>query len=273
MEQLDGRVAIVTGGSSGIGLGIAGQLVASGCRVVIVGRTPSTLEAAAQAIGATAIQADVTDLAQVRRVAAEVWDAFGRIDIIVNNAGVGPMAPLAEMTSGDWQWMMQANLSSVTNGLEVFLPLLLANPNGGHIVNTSSIAGMFTAPGIGAYSASKYAVTALTEALAAEMAAAGANVGVSLFLPGPVRSNIHEGGRNRPDWARQGNLVDTRLEDAPGFENAVIPWMEPDQAGAIVVDAIRHNRLYVWTHPEGTQPILDRFDRIRISIEEAQESR
>lgn len=273
MDQLRERVAIVTGGSSGIGLGIAGQLAVSGCKVVIVGRTLSTLEAAAQTIGATAIQADVTDLAQVHRLARQVSDLFGRVDILVNNAGVGPTAPLSQMTASDWQWMVQANLWSVTNGLEVFLPLLMDNPNGGHIVNTSSIAGMFTAPEIGAYSASKYAVTALTEALAQELSAAGSQVGVSLFLPGPVRSNIHEGGRNRPAWARDGKLRDTRLEDAPGFENVVIPWMEPDKAGAIVVDAIRRNRLYVWTHPEGTQPILDRFNRIRRSIEEAQEGR
>jgi NAD(P)-dependent dehydrogenase (short-subunit alcohol dehydrogenase family) len=173
------------------------------------------------------------------------------------------------MTLSDWKWMLDANVWSVINGLDVFLPLLMANPDGGHIVNTSSISGLFPAPTIGGYATSKYAVVAISETLAQEMEQAGGKVGVSVFLPGPVRSNIHLASRNRPADYEGGGLKDTRLEDAEGFEGVVIPWMDADEAGQIVVDAILAKRLYVWTHPEGTAPIINRFRAIEQSIADA----
>jgi NAD(P)-dependent dehydrogenase (short-subunit alcohol dehydrogenase family) len=268
MDTVAGKVAVVTGGSSGVGLGIARQLAVRGAKVVVVGRDPDALELAREATGGMAVRADVTDPGALRQVASEVVDRFQGLDILVNNAGVGPTARLADMTREDWKWLLDTNLWSVINGLDAFLPLLRANPNGGHIVNTSSISGMFTAPAIGAYAATKYAVVAISETLAQEFAKDGVPIGVSVFLPGPVRSNIHLGSRNRPADDAVGGLRDMRLEDAEGFEGVIIPWMSAEDSGALVVEAILSNRLYVWTHPEGTAPIIDRFRRIEQSIVE-----
>lgn len=266
MESLSGKVAVVTGASSGIGLGIARRLAAKGCHVVLVGRDQIALDRAAEETGGLAIAADVTDPDAVRRVGEQTLERFGRIDIVVNNAGIGPTARIADMTRSDWRWLLDTNVWSVINGIETFLPLLRANPDGGHMVNTSSISGMFTAPTIGGYATTKYAIVALSETLAQEMAQAASNVGISVFLPGPIRSNIHLSSRNRPDTDGAGNLRDTRLEEAEGFENIVIPWMEADEAGDLVVEGILSNRLYIWTHPEGTTPIIERFRAIERSI-------
>ncbi len=149
---------------------------------------------------------------------------------------------------------------------DIDLALIRANPDGGHIVNTSSVAGMFTAPTIGAYAATKSAVAAISETLRAELDQEGGKIGVSLLLPGPVRSNIHLGSRNRPGDAGQGALRDIQLEDADGFEGVTIPWMDADQAGEIVVEAILSNRLYVWTHPDWAMPVKARLAAIQQSL-------
>ena len=266
MDDLLGRVAVVTGASSGIGLGIARQLARRGVRIVLVGRNELALSQAASETGGFAVCADVTDREAMRRVAEATLERFGRVDILVNNAGIGPTGRIRDMTHADWKWMLDANVWSVINGIEVFLPLLSAIPAGGHIVNTSSISGMFTAPTIGGYATTKYAVVAISETLAQELSQDGGRVGVSVFLPGPVRSNIHQSSRNRPEDGAGSGLRDSRLEDAEGFENVTIPWMEADEAGELVVEAILTNRFYVWTHPEGTAPIVERFRRIEDSI-------
>ncbi|WP_068084006.1 SDR family NAD(P)-dependent oxidoreductase [Novosphingobium rosa] len=269
MKDLRDKVAVVTGASSGIGLGIAKRLALRGCRVVAVGRNPQSLAEAARATGGLAMSADVTKPGAMKAVAEETLAEFGRVDILVNNAGAGPVACLADMQKSDWEWLVDLNLWSVIQGIEAFLPIFQANAQGGHIVNTSSVAGMFSAPTIGAYAATKYAVVAISETLRAEMEVAGGKVGVSVFLPGPVRSNIHLGSRNRPTGQGGGALRDIRPEDAAGFEGVVIPWMEADDAGEILVEGILGNRLYIWTHPEGTAPVSDRIRAIEQSIAES----
>jgi short-subunit dehydrogenase len=147
--------------------------------------------------------------------------------------------------------------------------LLQENPDPTFIMNTSSITGMFTAPTVGGYAATKYAVVAISETLSAEMAQAGSHTSVSVFLPGPVRSNIHESGRNRPQDLGEGQLKSMRLEDAEGFENVTIPWMEADDAGEIAVSDMLAGKLYIWTHPEGAGAISERFRMINQSIEDS----
>jgi NAD(P)-dependent dehydrogenase (short-subunit alcohol dehydrogenase family) len=266
MQDLKGKVAVVTGASSGIGLGIAKRLALRGCKIVAVGRNPQSLDEAARLTGGIAIAADVTQSGAMKRVADEALAAFGHVDILVNNAGAGPVARIADMRKGDWKWLIDLNLWSVIQGIEAFLPHLQRNPDGGHIVNTSSVSGMFSAPTIGAYAATKYAVVAISETLRAEMEQAGGKVGVSVFLPGPVRSSIHLGSRNRPAKAGVGALRDIQLEEAEGFEGITIPWMEADDAGEILVEGIINNRLYVWTHPDDVAPITHRLRAIEDSI-------
>ena len=267
--ELQGKVAIVTGGSSGIGRGIANRLAARGCHVVIIGRNQKALDEVAAEIGGTAFRCDVTDGERLHEVAQTIQTRFGRLDILVNNAGIGPTARIADMTRADWTWLIDANIWSVINGLSAFLPLLQDSSDPTFVLNTSSISGMFTAPTIGGYATTKYAVVAISETLAAEMAQAGGKTRVSVFLPGPVRSNIHESGRNRPQELGEGHLKSIRLEDAEGFENVTIPWMDADEAGEIAVSNMLAGSLYIWTHPEGAGAISERFRQIEHSIEES----
>ncbi|MES2175009.1 MAG: SDR family NAD(P)-dependent oxidoreductase [Pseudomonadota bacterium] len=267
---LQGKVAVVTGGSSGIGLGIAQRLAARGCHVVLIGRNQQALDEAAAALNGTAFRTDVTDAQGLHDVADAIKARFGRLDILVNNAGIGPTARMADMTRADWAWMIDTNIWSVINGLDAFLPLLRANPDPAYILNTSSISGMFAVPTIGGYAATKYAVVAMSETLAAEMAQDGGKISVSVFLPGPVRSNIHQSDRNRPDQLGEGQLKSGRLEDAEGFENVTIPWMDANDAGEIAVRAMLAGQLYIWTHPDGTAPILARFRQIEQSIADSE---
>jgi len=268
MNNLEGKVAIITGASSGIGLGIAKRLAARKCRIVAVGRNQEALDEVAALSGGLAVAADVTDPETMVMVGQRALAEFGKVDILVNNAGAGPMARLEAMSRDDWKWLIDLNLWSVIHGIQAILPILKANPEGGHIVNTSSIAGMFVGPGIGAYSTTKFGVVAISETLRAELEQEGGRIGVSVFLPGPIRSNIHLGSRNRPQDTG-GALKDVELEKAEGFEGVQIPWMEAEDAGEIAVEGILANRLYIWTHPEGTQPIIARLRGIEASIAES----
>lgn len=202
MEQLEGRVAVITGGASGIGLGIARAFAGAGARLALFDveeRALAEAEAELSKRGAEviAVRADVSDAASLDAAARQVEDRFGRVHVLCNNAGVLVQGPLAESSAADWRWLVGVNLFGVANGLARFLPGMRAHGEGGHVVNTSSVAGLLALPGLGIYSATKFAVLALSETLRAELAPDG--IGVSVLCPGGVRTRIHEAGRNRPD--------------------------------------------------------------------------
>ncbi|HJT40805.1 MAG TPA: SDR family NAD(P)-dependent oxidoreductase [Sphingobium sp.] len=268
MTEIKGKVAVVTGGSSGIGKGIAQQLAANGAQVVIIGRNQEALDRVASEIGGTAMQGDVTKLDQLVAVADRIRAEFGRLDILVNNAGIGPMAHLADMRQSDWRWLLDTNLWSVINGLEAFLPLMRESTSEGHIVNTSSVNGMSVFPGLGGYSTTKYAVVGLSEALSAELEQEGGRIKVSIFLPGPVHSNIHDGVQHRSADYEAGSLTGTRLEELEAFANITVPWMDARLAADMLIEGVRNNRLYVWTHPEITAAITARQEAIAQSIKD-----
>lgn len=267
--HLEGKVAVITGGASGIGRGIAEQLVAAGMKVVIGDIEAESLQSTADALGALGVRTDVTDSSSVEALAQAALAAHGAVHVVCNNAGIGPMAPVADMTLSDWRWIIDVNLMGVIYGVQSFLPILKANPDGGHIVNTSSIAGLVAGPGIGGYAVTKYAVTALSEALALELAAENSKVGVSILCPGPVRSNIGKSERNRPGDLEPGKLQDVDLENAPGFEEMIIPWINASEAGAIVLDAIKSGDLYVFTHPQMAERITSRHAAIADALTRA----
>ena len=268
MTEIKGKVAVVTGGSSGIGKGIAQQLAANGAQVVIIGRNREALDRVASEIGGTAMQGDVTKLDQLVAIADRIRAEFGRLDILVNNAGIGPMAHLADMRQSDWRWLLDTNLWSVINGLEAFLPLMRESTSEGHIVNTSSVNGMSVFPGLGGYSTTKYAVVGLSETLSAELEQDGGRIKVSVFLPGPVHSNIHEGVQHRSADYEAGSLTGTRLEELDAFANITVPWMDARLAADMLIEGVRNNRLYVWTHPEITAAITARQEAIAQSIKD-----
>jgi len=263
IADLKGKVAVVTGGASGIGLGIARRLAAAGAHVVIGDVEEGALQAAAGEIGALPVRTDVRERASVQALADAAVERFGTVNVIVNNAGVGPFGRLADLTENDWRWIIDVNLWGVVHGVSVFLPILQEAPGGGHIVNTASMAGLRPGPNLGAYTVTKYGVVALTESLAIELAEDGSQVGVTVLLPGPVPTNIGRSTRNRPPGL-EGNLADAELPMVEGRT-----WMAPDEVGDITVEAIRAGELYAVTHPGMFEPVRMRFERITEAFERA----
>lgn len=261
--NVGGKVAVVTGGASGIGRGIAEELIARGANVVIADIERSALEATAAESGATGIFCDVSDYDSVKAVADETVSRFGKVDILVNNAGVGSVALIENMTIDDWKWMLGVNLWGTIHGIHAFLPYLIANPEGGHVAATTSIGGFTTMPMLAPYSVSKYGVVAAMEGLRLEMAIGGHDVGVTILAPGPITSNIHQSQRNRPKQEGAGGLIDVRLDDIDNPYEGGVPWKPARFAGKVLVDAIEANRLYVCTHPEMLGEVFERQDRIK----------
>ncbi len=255
-----GRTAVVTGGASGLGKGIAKQLIDEGMQVVIGDIEESALQRTAAEIGAVGIRTDVSDFASVRSLAEQVRRRFGTAHVVCNNAGIGSMGRIADLTIEDWRWMIGVNLWGVIHGVQAFLPMLRANPDGGHIVNTASIGGFVTMPGLGAYAVTKHGIVALTETLAQELAEDGSKVGVTALCPGPVRTNIKTSSRNRPASLGPGALRDIDLEQTEF--GASVRWIEPEEVGRIVVAAIRRGDLYAFTHPEQLGAVEERLKSI-----------
>ena len=259
LPDLAGKVAVVTGGASGIGKGIATKLVAEGAQVVIADIQPDAMEAAAAEIGAIGVQTDVSDPASVDALARTVLARYGAVHVVCNNAGIGPLAPVADLTLDDWRWMLGVNLWGVIHGVHTFLPVLKQNREGGHIVNTASMAGLVAGPRLGAYAAAKYGVVGLTEVLAAELAADNSRVGVSVLCPGTVHTNIGTSSRNRPADLPDAGFkdVDIELEDNPRYR-----WIYPEDAGAVAVRAIKRGDLYALTHPDWYPVVAERHEAI-----------
>jgi NAD(P)-dependent dehydrogenase (short-subunit alcohol dehydrogenase family) len=259
-QHLRGKVAVVTGGASGMGKGIAKQLIAAGMQVVIADIEEGALDKSSAEIGATGIRTDVSDYASVQELARKVRAQFGGVHVVCNNAGIGPMGRIAELTIEDWKWMIDVNLWGVIHGVTAFLPLLRANADGGHIVNTASVGGLATMPGLGAYGVTKFGVVALSETLAQELEEDGSKVGVTVLCPGPTRTNIKTSTRNRPKSLAAGALNDVDLEHTEFGAHA--RWLTPEDVGRIVVDAMTRGDLYAFTHPEHFAVVEKRFQAI-----------
>lgn len=267
MKDLNGKVGVVTGGASGIGKAIAAAMIADGMQVMIADIELERLQLTAQEIGAAAFQTDVTSAEQVDALAQATVKQFGRVDVVCNNAGIGPMAPLSQLTLNDWRWMLDVNLWGVIHGISSFLPLLRANPDGGHIVNTASMAGLMPVPGLVAYCASKYAVIGLSEAMIEDLAAEGSAIGVSILCPGPVQTDLGTSTRNRPaDLA--GALKDVKLEDSVQFQDQAVNWLSAEATAGMVLRAIRQNERYILTHPDMLEPVVQRHRAIENAFQE-----
>ena len=222
MDEVAGKTAFVTGGASGIGLGMSEAFVAAGMNVVIADLRPDHLEAALERFAGGgrrqnvhAIELDVTDREGLARAADEAERVFGNVHVLCNNAGMGILGPVTLARYDDWDWGLDVLLGGVVNGIQTFLPRLLAHGEGGHIVNTSSMAGVVPIPGAAIYITAKAAVIGLSEALRSELA--GEGIGVSAFCPGPVQTNIREGGRTRPEqYSDSGyTALEQELEQRP----------------------------------------------------------
>lgn len=264
MNELDGKVAVITGGASGIGLALARAAAAAGCKVVLADIETDALAAAAASLPdgteVLTVECDVSDPARVDALRDATVDRFGAVHLVCNNAGVSAGGPVWTHTPEDWDWVLGVNLYGVVNGIRSFVPLLIEQGEG-HVVNTASMAGLTSPPFMSIYNVSKHAVVTLSETLFADLALTGATgVGVSVLCPGWVRTRIHEADRNRPG-------ISTRdLEDNAGFRGIVAglidSGLEPDDVAAQVLAAVRERRFYVLTHPDWNGQITDRVERI-----------
>lgn len=260
-RELVGRVAVVTGGASGIGRGLAEAFLAGGATVVIADIEDAPLRATAADLGVTGIRTDVTDIQEVRSLADAVVERFGRVDILCNNAGVGHLAPFASLTVDDFRWLIDVNLMGVVHGASVFLPILSETSDSGWIVNTASMAGLFDAPGMAAYSASKFAVVAFTETIAQELELAESSVRISTLLPGLVETRITDSERNRPGGAR---TAPVQLDQIPPGRTLL-----PGAVGELVRDSYRERELYIVTHPEMLPLVRNRHARVEAAFRAA----
>jgi NAD(P)-dependent dehydrogenase (short-subunit alcohol dehydrogenase family) len=257
--DLEGKVAVVTGGASGIGKGIAEALKNEGVELVIADIEDGALQRTAEELGATGIRTDVSSAESVGALATEVVERFGTAHVLVNNAGIGPMGRIADLTLDDWKWMVGVNLWGVIHGIHAFLPILKNNEEGGHIVNTSSMAGLVGMPGLGSYTLTKYGVLGLTEVLAKELEEDGSKVGATVLCPGTIHTNIGTSSRNRPD-DNAGGLHDVDIsQEGSEVDMSGVRWMIPIEVGTIVVDCIRSGELYALTHPDWWDMVEPRF--------------
>ena len=262
MEEVEGRTAFVTGGASGIGLGISTALVSAGMNVVIADIRQDHIESALagfvesdRSASVHALELDVTDRDAFARAADDAERTFGRVHVLCNNAGMGILGPVTVARYDDWDWGLGVLLGGVVNGIQTFLPRMLEHGEGAHIVNTSSMAGVLPVPNAAIYITAKAAVIGLSEALRSELAEEG--IGVSAFCPGPVQTNIREGRRTRPE--RYGDSGYTELErELEERPNSPL-WMDPDECGERVLAGIRRNDLYIFTHREFREGADERF--------------
>jgi NAD(P)-dependent dehydrogenase (short-subunit alcohol dehydrogenase family) len=258
------RVAVVTGGGSGIGRALALALGREGAHVVIAdldeaGMAETCRAVAARGREALALRTDVADLASVRALADRAFDKFGAVHVLCNNAGVAVHGGLEAASHADWQWVIGVNLWGVIHGLLAFLPRMIAQQQGGHVVNTASMAGLIASQGLGVYNTTKYAVVGLSETLAKDLRPHG--LGVSVLCPMGVQSRIRESERARPAALRN------PAEGAPATPITLIGrTLTPAEVAEQVIDAVRAGELYVITHEEGLEPLRRRARRLEDAV-------
>jgi NAD(P)-dependent dehydrogenase (short-subunit alcohol dehydrogenase family) len=263
MRDVDGKVAFITGGSSGIGLGIALAFARAGMRVVVAGRRRRHLDESAALFAAEGLDVhgmllDVTDQDAVERAAAETERRFGRVHVLVNNAGIGLVGPVAQARQSDWDWVIDVNIKGVGHGLQAFLPRIRAHGEGGHIVNTASMGGLLPVSA-GLYCMTKAAIIALSETLHIELAAE--NIGVSAYCPGPVHSNIASGVAARPDRYAGSGYAPPSPPD-PRRRPRPLPFMSYTEAGERVLQGVRRGDLFILTHPEFRAGVQERAEAL-----------
>ncbi|MBV9418241.1 MAG: SDR family NAD(P)-dependent oxidoreductase [Alphaproteobacteria bacterium] len=276
MKEFKGRTAFITGGASGIGLGMVRAFGRAGMNVVIADINLHEAKKAAEQLQSEQIKAapvyvDVTERASVKSAALDAVAAFGKVHVVCNNAGVAVGGPAGTLREKDWDWILDVNLKGVVYGTEVFLPLIKSHGEGGHFVNTASMAGMVSPPGMEPYTATKFAVVAMTEGWAGQFAPL--NIGVSALCPGFVRTRIHESGRERQDKYGGSGDVDpgvgaTRDEAASNVLNGI----DPDIVGQRVVEGVRDNDLYIFTHPHFKEFTQARFNAILAAFDKSANS-
>jgi NAD(P)-dependent dehydrogenase (short-subunit alcohol dehydrogenase family) len=265
MKDLSGKVAVITGAASGIGLAMANRFASEGMKLVLADIEAPALDAAVAGLPPgtefVTMVCDVSKVEQVDALRDRALESFGSVHLVCNNAGVGSGGPMESLDLNDWEWVLGVNLWGVIYGVRAFLPLLVEQGEG-HIVNTASVAGLFAAPYMGAYNVSKYGVVALSETLSNELSLTQSPVGVSVLCPSWVKTNIATATRNRPGGAPV---------DADAISEVIGTFIEKgiDPAGVadLVAEAVLTKQFWIITHDDTptavtmrTNSILDRTD-------------
>ncbi len=267
MKDFEGKVAVVTGGASGIGLGMARAFAKAGMRVAIADIRQDHLDEAVawfQEAGFPVhpIRLDVSDRAAFARAAAETVQVHGKVHVLCNNAGVNIIGSIEDARFEDWDWLMSVNLGGMFNGVKSFLPHIKVHGEGGHIVNTSSIAGIVAGPGTGIYSTTKFGIRGFSESLRYELAPHG--IGVSVLCPGTVATNLNESETIRPEQfdTDDAELKARRGEGGTLLASVLPKGMSADEVGEKVLKGIARNDFHILPHPEFRDEFRQAFDEI-----------
>ena len=271
MDTISGKVAVITGGASGIGFATANALAVRGAKLVIADIEASALNKALAELSSSGAKAegvvcDVTDLGSVQNLAQQAFSKMGAVHILFNNAGVALNGHIVDMKQSDWEWIIKVDLWGPIHGVEAFLPRMIEHKQGGQILFTSSIAGLVPTEGLGVYSVAKYGVVALAETLRREVRQY--NIGVSVLCPLRVDTNIGTSERNRT--AVFGGAAASPRRQPQASSNIVMAGevMKPENVATVVTEAILANRLYILPHDDSRGLIRRRFQRIDATFDE-----
>ncbi|MBT1510187.1 SDR family NAD(P)-dependent oxidoreductase [Bradyrhizobium sp. SRL28] len=273
MRELAGKTAFVTGGAAGIGLALGRAFAQAGMKVMLADIETDALQAAVKSLqeispDISGTICDVADAASVERAAKASFDAFGHVHVVCNNAGVAAGGGIDDISLDNWRWVIDVNLMGVLHGIKSFLPHIRAHGEGGHIVNTASMAGMQTGLGFSPYGATKFAVVSMSEGLSLQLKPLG--IGVSVLCPSFVRTRIGESGRNRPARYGQSQPLDPASPAAAlvaEIARNIDAGLEPDAVAARVLAAIRDDELYIFTHPGMRAEVEGRFGAILAAMD------
>ena len=269
MEDLEGRVVVITGGASGVGRGIAEAFAETGARLVLADiheeRLAETARMLDRGSGVVTHRTDVRDPAQVEALADRAYSTFGAVHVLCNNAGVACNGALWEHSLEDWDWIFDTNVRSVVHGLRTFVPRMLAQDDPAHIVNTSSMLGLSSAPLTGVYGASKQAVLGISESLRLDLSLVGSDIGVSVLCPGPVRTNVWEEPGRAPVAASAGSETVSQVHEA--LKALVANGMDPREVGDAVVKAVRKGHFWILPSAEYLPGAEQRLTEIRATMD------
>lgn len=274
MEAMSGKTAVITGGASGMGKAFASRLGAAGMKIVIADIEEPAIDATiaelqGAGVEAVGVRTDVSELDSMMSLAADAKEAFGSIDVVALNAGVGGgNGRLETLTTNDWEWTFGVNLYGIVHGLQAFLPDLKA-ADSGHVVMTASVAGHLAYPSMGPYNATKFATVALAETLKAELTHDGSNVGVTCLCPGLVLTGIFQSERNRPEQLLDTTIATEPVDDETAARREAMAdiVLTHGKSAAMVADlvhdAIRDDTFWVFTDEDFDQALTDRHAAIR----------
>jgi len=275
MQELAGKAAFVTGGASGIGLAMGRAFAEAGMKVMLADIETEALAAAVKSLhnfgpDVRGVTCDVADPGSVERAAEASFAAFGNVHVVCNNAGVGGGSGIEDISLDDWRWVLDVNLMGVLYGIRTFLPHIRGHGEGGHFVNTASMAGMMSGLGFSPYCASKFAVVTMSEGLAMQLKPHG--IGVSVLCPGWVRTGIARAARNRHERYGLGRTPKPGSQ-AAGLLAHIIEHvqsgLDPSEVARLVLAAIREDELYIFTHPEMRAEMDERFATISAAMDKA----